>query len=110
MKGRVALVGFDVLDSARPFPGEHFLNHGQDEPTAEVSAEQEARTVLRNWIGLLNGAFCHFEVTMTMNRAQRAASVAVLLLCCASVDAASQTLTVLQWNVFPGGRGTDSRV
>jgi endonuclease/exonuclease/phosphatase family metal-dependent hydrolase len=37
-------------------------------------------------------------------------SIAAFLLCCATVHAASQTLTVLQWNVFHGGRGTDSRV
>jgi endonuclease/exonuclease/phosphatase family metal-dependent hydrolase len=44
-----------------------------------------------------------------MKRAVSAASIA-LLLCLASVNAASQRLTVLQWNVFHGGRGTDSRV
>jgi endonuclease/exonuclease/phosphatase family metal-dependent hydrolase len=32
-----------------------------------------------------------------------------LLLCSNTVHAASQTLTLLQWNVFHGGRGTDDR-
>jgi endonuclease/exonuclease/phosphatase family metal-dependent hydrolase len=37
-------------------------------------------------------------------------SIAALLLSCTAVTAASRTLTVLQWNVFHGGRGTDARV
>jgi endonuclease/exonuclease/phosphatase family metal-dependent hydrolase len=37
-------------------------------------------------------------------------SIAALFLSCTTVNADSQTLTVLQWNVFHGGRGTDSRV
>lgn len=38
-----------------------------------------------------------------------AAPIAAVLLCSPVIHGASQTLTVLQWNVFHGGRGTDDR-
>jgi endonuclease/exonuclease/phosphatase family metal-dependent hydrolase len=40
---------------------------------------------------------------------RRAALLVTLLLCWTTLHGASQTMTVLQWNVFHGGRGTDSR-
>ncbi len=47
---------------------------------------------------------------MMTKKGALAATIAIGLLFRATPDAAFQTLTVLQWNVFHGGRGTDARV